>query len=228
MIPEPTANLGLQEATGLKKPFFRRCQLFFVLLMVAAPGYSQTLEVGLFGGDSYYIGDLNPGTHFKNVQLAYGVLARYNIDTRWSVKINGYRGKIKGNSSSTNFLPDRNLSFESSIFDISAVAEFNFLNYFTGSHKDFISPYIYGGISVFFYDPMANGLSLRDLGTEDRGLRRARFAVLRDAAMPAVLIEAGFMSHPVEGKQILDATYRRKMARAIVGGIASYKRIVER
>ena len=35
-----------------------------------------------------------------------------------------------------------------------------------------------------------------NLAVEDRGVRRARFAVLRDAVMPAVLIEAGFMSHP--------------------------------
>ena len=66
------------------------------------------------------------------------------------------------------------------------------------------------------------------LAAEDRGLRRARFAVLRDAAMPAVLIEGGFMSHPEEGKKIFDAGYRRKMARAILDGILAYKRIVER
>lgn len=69
---------------------------------------------------------------------------------------------------------------------------------------------------------------VRNLGVEDRGVRRARFAVLRDAAMPATLIEAGFMSHPTEGKKIFDAGYRREMARAIVDGIANYKRIVER
>jgi len=69
---------------------------------------------------------------------------------------------------------------------------------------------------------------VRNLKVEDRGVRRARFAVLRDAAMPAVLIEAGFMSHPVEGKQILDAGYRQEMARAIVNGISGYKRMVER
>jgi N-acetylmuramoyl-L-alanine amidase len=67
-----------------------------------------------------------------------------------------------------------------------------------------------------------------DLHTEDRGVRRARFAVLRDATMPAVLVEAGFMSHPVEGKKIFSAAYRREMARAIVNGILAYKRQVER
>jgi N-acetylmuramoyl-L-alanine amidase len=66
------------------------------------------------------------------------------------------------------------------------------------------------------------------LGVADRGVRRARFAVLRDAAMPAVLIEAGFMSHPTEGKKIFTASYRQQMARAIVDGILAYKRTVER
>lgn len=68
----------------------------------------------------------------------------------------------------------------------------------------------------------------RSLGAEDRGVRRARFAVLRDAVMPATLIEAGFMSHPVEGRKIFTAGYRQKMARAIVEGVLAYKRQVER
>jgi N-acetylmuramoyl-L-alanine amidase len=68
----------------------------------------------------------------------------------------------------------------------------------------------------------------RNLGVPDRGVRRARFAVLRDASMPATLIEAGFMSHPVEGRKILTAAYRQKMAQAIVEGILAYKRQVER
>jgi len=61
----------------------------------------------------------------------------------------------------------------------------------------------------------------------DRGVRRARFAVLRDADMPAVLIEAAFMSHPEEGKRIFDAAYRRQLARNIVDGVLAYKRTVE-
>jgi N-acetylmuramoyl-L-alanine amidase len=58
-------------------------------------------------------------------------------------------------------------------------------------------------------------------------VRRARFAVLRDAQMPAVLIEAGFMSHPVEGKKIFSSAYRKQIARAIVDGLLAYKRTVE-
>lgn len=69
---------------------------------------------------------------------------------------------------------------------------------------------------------------VRTLKSEDRGVRRARFEVLREATMPAVLIEAGFLSHPVEGKKIFTAEYRKQMARAIVEGIQSYKKVVER
>jgi N-acetylmuramoyl-L-alanine amidase len=67
----------------------------------------------------------------------------------------------------------------------------------------------------------------RELEVEDRGVHRARFAVLRDAVMPAVLIEAGFMSHPVEGRKIFDAAYRRQMARAITDGVLEYRRQVD-
>lgn len=63
------------------------------------------------------------------------------------------------------------------------------------------------------------------LGADDRGVRRARFAVLRDARMPAVLIEGGYMTNPYEGKKIYSTTYRRQMAQAIVRGILAYRRL---
>ena len=66
---------------------------------------------------------------------------------------------------------------------------------------------------------------VRNLGVADRGVRRARFAVLRDAAMPAVLIEGGYMTHPGEGEKIFDAAYRRQMAAAMVKGILAYQKL---
>ncbi len=67
-----------------------------------------------------------------------------------------------------------------------------------------------------------------DLGAEDRGVHRARFEVLREATMPAVLIEGGFMSHPTEGRKIFNPAYRQQMARAIVDGVAAYQAAFER
>jgi N-acetylmuramoyl-L-alanine amidase len=68
---------------------------------------------------------------------------------------------------------------------------------------------------------------VRGLDAEDRGVRRARFQVLREAQMPAVLVEAGFMTHPVESKKIYSSAYRQQMAQAITSGIVAYKKAVE-
>lgn len=136
------------------------------LFLLFQTSKAQDIEVGLAGGGMYYLGDLNPGTHFLNTQVAYGLMVRYTIDTRWAVKMSAMQGKIKGDASGSSFLPDRGLSFTSQVTDIAAVAEFNFMPFFTGSRKNGISPYIYAGFSVFFYTPENNGVSLREMGTE--------------------------------------------------------------
>jgi N-acetylmuramoyl-L-alanine amidase len=66
---------------------------------------------------------------------------------------------------------------------------------------------------------------VRGLGVNDRSVRRARFAVLRDAQMPAILIEGGYMTNPAEAKKIYDAAWRRQMAAAIVRGILNYQKL---
>ena len=63
------------------------------------------------------------------------------------------------------------------------------------------------------------------LGVPDRGVRRARFAVLRAAAMPAILVESGYLTHPAEGPRIFDPAYRRQTAAAIVKGILAYQKM---
>jgi N-acetylmuramoyl-L-alanine amidase len=64
-----------------------------------------------------------------------------------------------------------------------------------------------------------------NLDVDDRGVRRARFAVLRDARMPAILIEGGYMTNPYESKRIYSAAYRRQLAQAIVKGILTYQKL---
>jgi N-acetylmuramoyl-L-alanine amidase len=65
-----------------------------------------------------------------------------------------------------------------------------------------------------------------DLRVEDRGVKRARFEVLRESTVPSILIEGGFLSHPTEGKKITDPAYRKQMAHAIVQGVLAYKKAI--
>jgi N-acetylmuramoyl-L-alanine amidase len=82
----------------------------------------------------------------------------------------------------------------------------------------------FGNKSLLLAYQMEKSL-VQNLGAEDRGVRRARFAVLRDAAMPAILIEGGYMTNPTESKKIYDAAYRQQMAAAIVKGILNYQKL---
>ena len=144
---------------------------FLLLFLFLAPvTKAQDFEVGLAAGGSYYLGDLNPGTHFKNTQLAFGVLGRYNLSDRWTVRLSAMRGTVKGSSQSSEYMPSRNLVFESNVTDISAVAEFNFFPFFTGSRRNGITPFIYGGVGVTFFNPMSGGQALQPLGTEGQNV----------------------------------------------------------
>ena len=57
---------------------------------------------------------------------------------------------------------------------------------------------------------------------EDRGVRRARFTVLRDAPAPAALVEVGFLSNPAEAARLGTAAHRERLARALSLGIENY------
>ncbi|MBI3636167.1 MAG: N-acetylmuramoyl-L-alanine amidase [Candidatus Rokubacteria bacterium] len=64
----------------------------------------------------------------------------------------------------------------------------------------------------------------RSLRIQNRGVKQAGFYVLGGAAMPAVLIEIGFVTNPREERKLRDGRYRDEIARAILGALAEYKR----
>jgi N-acetylmuramoyl-L-alanine amidase len=64
----------------------------------------------------------------------------------------------------------------------------------------------------------------QSLRIPNRGVKQAGFYVLGGAAMPAVLIEIGFVTNPKEEKRLKESRYRDEIARAIYAGLAEYKR----
>ena len=63
---------------------------------------------------------------------------------------------------------------------------------------------------------------------EDRGLKYARFAVLRLCSAPATLVECGFVSNNAESALIGTSVWREHVAEAIADGVDSYKLLSER
>jgi N-acetylmuramoyl-L-alanine amidase len=63
-------------------------------------------------------------------------------------------------------------------------------------------------------------------GMVDRGVKRARFLVIREAVVPGVLLEAGFLSNPEDSRRIASPWYRQQVAGAILQGVRNYRRAV--
>jgi len=136
--------------------------------LYAQPGW----EAGAMAGVAYYFGDLNTNYYLGLPNTAVGVLARYNFNERICIKGAAAFGHIEGNDaySKNIFEKTRNLSFRSPVLDGSVQIEFNFLPYVHGSRDEYFSPYVFAGLSVFSFNPMAfyqnKWIALRPLGTE--------------------------------------------------------------
>lgn len=68
----------------------------------------------------------------------------------------------------------------------------------------------------------------KDLGRYDRGVKQAGFLVLWRTSMPSVLIEAGFLSNPTEGKYLSTEAGQNNIAKGIFKAFLSYKAEVDK
>lgn len=82
------------------------------------------------------------------------------------------------------------------------------------------------GIETYYYrsDSAALAASIHrnvvaGAPTENRGIRRRGFFVLRRTAIPSVLVECGFLTNPTEGRLAQTESYRQKLAEQIARGI---------
>jgi hypothetical protein len=148
----------------------RRCFIICYLTLFTLQTFSQKTEIGVFLGGSYYLGDLNPQIHFLYTKPAAGIIYRYNVNKRITLKIDGLYGNVEGNDTKSKTNPNRNLNFKSTILELSPNIEINFLPYSIGNSKTPFTTYLFAGVAAFRFDPQAeyNGAyyHLQPLGTE--------------------------------------------------------------
>ncbi|MGB3758724.1 MAG: N-acetylmuramoyl-L-alanine amidase [Rivularia sp. (in: cyanobacteria)] len=84
------------------------------------------------------------------------------------------------------------------------------------------------GLEVYYYD---SGKGLADavrkgitqkVKIRDRGIRRARFYVLRKTSMPAILVETGYVTGREDASKLKQTSFRNQMAEGIADGILRY------
>lgn len=126
------------------------------ILKKSVPNTKST-ELGIFGGASYYNGDLNPAAQFNPALTHYalGIVLRRNLSSRWSLRLNGMYGTVNGDDALSNspFQQSRGISFQSKIYEISGQAEFNFFPYCVANDIIYFSPYLFLGVGAFRYNP---------------------------------------------------------------------------
>jgi N-acetylmuramoyl-L-alanine amidase len=89
------------------------------------------------------------------------------------------------------------------------------------------------GIETYYLKPDSENLAttlhraiVAGSGAPDRGVRRARFFVVRETpvGMPSVLLELGYLTNPEEGRLLATSEYQDRLAQAIADGILTYLR----
>jgi hypothetical protein len=134
-------------------------------------------EIGVFGGASYYIGDINPRRHFIPSHPAFGAFFRYTTNYRYAFRVGLNYGKVSASDASSKE-PDqleRNLNFRSTIYDGHAIAEFNFVDYRIGNDNHYFTMFIFAGLGMCYMNPQmnVNGNYIDLAGLKTEGQRKS-------------------------------------------------------
>ncbi len=158
------------------RPLFAIAFLLFAAGGASAQLFFTGTEYGITLGGSQYFGDLNDKYGFKTVHPVGGVFLRYHVSPYISVRGSFSYTKIgySDNLSDNAFYKARNLSFQSDIFEFAVQSEFNFVRFATGEDGRRFTPYLTGGVGVFYYNPYTElegkRYNLRKMGTEGQNV----------------------------------------------------------
>lgn len=161
----------------LKTFHLRRNALHIIFLSFALSGLAQTYtEVGAFGGGTNFKGDVGPTSIYPPQGWVAGLSVRQQFGAHYAVRLYGSTGTYTASDANSTWVyrRDRNQSFRSNITELGMMMEVNFLEYVTGSRRDRHSPYLFGGIGIFSFNPQGKysdgqWYDLQPLGTEGQG-----------------------------------------------------------
>lgn len=213
-----------------------RTFLLTILIIVSAFfSYAQEWEIGLAGGASGYIGDLNTYRPLKFTDPAFGFFGKYNYNPFSSLELGVTVAGIRAADADSRYKEHqlRNLSFRSPVTELSFAYEFNFLKFIYKDPEYRFTPYVTGGLALFSFDPKAEyqGTSyrLQPLGTEGQGTAensRKKYSLFGAGILYGAGIKYNFASNFTFGMEL---AYRYVFTDYLddVGGVYADNDVIE-
>ncbi|MDX1683776.1 MAG: DUF6089 family protein [Saprospiraceae bacterium] len=188
------------------------CLTLLMLLSLSFNSIGQTLDLGIQVGGGAYSGDLStPGltSYLQNVNPAVGGFLRVGLSRGITLRAGLLYTQVEAQdrNSGVEWRTQRDLAFSSRIFEGSIISEVHPLAWWRSSDARSISPYIFGGIGLFRFNPQANingtQVDLQPLGTEGQGM--PGYAPRYD--LHGLVVPFGIGLRWESGKWIIDLEY---------------------
>jgi hypothetical protein len=132
-------------------------------------------EFGITAGGAHYFGDLNNRAALNRPKPAIGMFYRKQVGDYIGIRAGVHYAQLgySDTYSKNDYQRNRNLSFNTDIWEFALQGDFNFFRFIPGSNNYFFTPYITLGIGTFNFNPYAyynnQKYFLQPLATEGQG-----------------------------------------------------------
>ena len=132
-------------------------------------------EFGIAAGAAHYFGDINTTAGLNRPKMALGLMFRKQFGDYVALRVQGTYAQLGYSDiySDNEAQRIRNLSFNSNVFELALLGDFNFFRFIPGDKEYRFTPYASLGMGFFTFDPYAyldnEKYFLRQLGTEGQG-----------------------------------------------------------
>jgi opacity protein-like surface antigen len=153
--------------------------LFLLLILSTIKVSAQHFEAGILLGGANYWGDLSENSSklfISETKLAGGIFAGYQINDFIALKLGFNYARLAGSDANAKdeLVMARNLSFFTDVYEFSLRGEWNIMGFQPYNYSRPFSPFIFGGIAGFKFDPkteyQGQKVALQPLGTEGQGM----------------------------------------------------------
>ncbi|MEO7769229.1 MAG: DUF6089 family protein [Ferruginibacter sp.] len=143
---------------------------------IAQDTYEQLGEFGITGGVAHYFGDINTRGQVNRPKPAAGIYFKKQFNNYLGVRLSAHYAQLGYSDiySKSTFQKRRNLSFNTDIFELALMGDFNFFKFVPGDPYYAFTPYVTIGIGAFSFNPytyyQGKRVYLRPLGTEGQNI----------------------------------------------------------